>query len=431
MIERRRKWLGATAVGMCSLVAPALARAAECPTNLPNIIYGSGGSAVTATMRQVAAALRALPNPEDQITVLWHDPGACIGFDHFVTGTIPGATTRNVIFWDAAGVATTCQAPTTTGLPVDFAHMGNTADFCAAYPNGVPAGVGDFGAPVQTVNIITDKDSSQKSISAEALYYILGLGASAANVAPWTNPRHMILRTTSSFVHQFVAESIFDSPVKVFYDHPSISGRLGIETGANDVSVTQVVAAGASSPETPIGYVSGSAADAGRAQVKTLAYQHFGQTCAYWPDSSESSFDKINVRQGLYHFWTPGHFFAPVDAGGDIVSNRPGADAPTRAAIADRVRRLFDYFNGALEVPTGVSPPIRERIIRVGDIPLCAMQVKREGTAGALSSYAPEEPCGCYFEAIATGNSQPCPPCTDTDDCTGSQVCRNSFCEAY
>ncbi len=428
MTRRRTKWLFSLSAGGCAFSMSALALAAECPTNLPNVIYGSGGSAVTATMRQVAAALRALPDP---ITVLWHDPGACIGFGHFVGGTIPGATTRNVTYWDAAGVATTCQAPAATGLPVDFAHMGNTADFCATYPDGVPAGVGDFLGPVQTVNIITDKDSSQKSISAEALYYIFGKGAAEANVAPWTNPRHVILRTTSSFVHQFIAASLFDDPLKVFYDHPSITGRLGVEVTTQDASITAVVAAGSASPESPIAYASGSAADQARASVKTLAYEHFGQTCAYWPDSSESALDKINVRQGLYHFWTPGHFFAPVDSGGQITSNRSGADAAERAAIADRVKRLIDYFNGALETPAGITPPIRERVIRAGDIPLCAMQVQRDGTAGAVSSFAPDEPCGCYFEAIATGNSQPCAPCGDTGDCTGSQVCRFNFCEAY
>jgi hypothetical protein len=418
---------GALGAAVAFTFASGIARAAECPTNLPNVIYGSGGSAITATMRQVAAALRSLPDP---ITVLWHDPGACTGFGHFLDGAIPGTTTRNVVYWDAAGVATTCQAPPATGLPVDFAHMGNTADFCAAPRDVLPPGYGDFLTPVQTVNLITDKDSSQKSISAEALYYILGLGATRANISPWTNPRHMILRTGSSFVHQFIAASVFGDPLKVFYDHPSTPGRLGIEGGAE--SASSIVAAGASNPESPLGYVSGAAADAGRAQVKTLAYQHFGQTCAYWPDSSESSLDKINVRQGLYHFWTPGHFFAPVNPQGQIISSRPGADATARAAIAERVRQLIGYFSGELPSPEGVTPPILQRIIAAGDIPLCAMQVTREGTAGAVSSYAPSEPCSCYFEAIATGITSVCATCDGDGDCNADAPhCRHGYCEPY
>ncbi|HEX6275677.1 MAG TPA: hypothetical protein VFZ53_21700, partial [Polyangiaceae bacterium] len=231
------KYLGSLAAAVATIAAASNAHADPCPTDLPNIIYGSGGSAVTATMRQVAAALRALPDP---ITVLWHDPGACIGFEHFVAGNIPAATTRSLIFWDAAGTATSCQVPAGSTLPVDFSHMGNTADFCPGRTAGVPAGIGDFGAPVQTVNVITDKDSSQRSISAEALYYLLGQGASAAGIQPWTNPRHMILRTTNSFVHQFIAASIFEDPLKVFYDHPSITGRLGVQVPGNPESVSNV-----------------------------------------------------------------------------------------------------------------------------------------------------------------------------------------------
>jgi hypothetical protein len=410
-------------------LASSVSRAAECPTNLPNVIYGSDGSAVTATMREVAAALAALPG-DQKITVLWHDPGACNGFGHFVTGTIPGSTTRNVVYWDAAGVATTCQAPTATGLPVDFAHMGNTADFCPAYPNGIPTGVGDFLAPVQAIHLITDKDSSQRSISAEALFYIWGLGAHAAEVEPWTNPRHMVFQTATSFVHQVVAGTVFGDPHKVFYDHPSTPGRLGIVP--NDETVSTIVTAGASNPESPLGYVSGSAADAGRAQVKTLAYQHYGQSCAYWPDSSESALDKRNVRQGLYPLWTPGHFFAPVNEAGAIVSRRPNADATERAAIAERVARLIGYFSGELAAPPDATPPILERIVRAGDIPLCAMQVTREGTVGAMSSYAPPDPCGCFFEAVVTGNPGVCTACEGDGDCSDtSPKCRHGYCEPY
>ena len=166
--------------------------------------------------------------------------------------------------------------------------------------------------------------------------------------------------------------------------------------------------------------------------MKTLAYQHFGQTCAYWPDSSESTLDKLNVRQGLYPLWTPGHFFAPVDTTGAVVNHRPGASEPERAAIAERVERLIGYFSGELASPPSVTPPIPQRVIAAGDIPLCAMQVTREGTVGAVSSYAPPEPCGCYFEAIATGKTEACPTCDVDEDCaTFAPKCRHGYCEAY
>lgn len=417
MLEPRwKKRLISTALGGAALLAPSVALADPCPEDLPNPIYGAGGSAVTATLKQVAIALAGLPDP---ITVFYHDPGACIGFQEFIDGTIPTTTTTTVKYWNADGESFTCEPPA-SGLPVDFSHMGNAADFCVGFEDGLPDGIGDFLAPVQTVNIITALDSSQRSISAEALYYILGKGAAAGGVAPWTNPSHMILRTRSSFVHQFVADSVFGNLSKVFYDHPSLSTdkdqRLGVEVQTNQQSVDGVAAAGATNPESPLGYVSGSAADANRDKVKTLAYQHFGQSCAYWPDSSESTYDKINVRQGLYHFWTPGHFFAPVDDDGEFIN--------------PLVAEFIGYFTGRLPSPEGVDPPIIDRIIEAGDIPLCAMQVTREGTTGAISSYAPDEPCGCYFEKVATGDTN-CATCEDDDDCDGDQKCRLGFCEAY
>lgn len=419
-LDRMMTRLVAVAVGGAALAMSGRALADPCPTtDLSRVIIGSGGSAVTATMRQVAAAMRSLPDP---IIVYWHDPGACIGFKTLIEGLLDPASTTTVKYWEANGTQRECDVPQDVDLPVHFSHMGNTADFCADFADGLPDGFIDVPAPVQTVNIITDRNSSQRSISAEALYHIFGRGAARGDVAPWTNPRHIALRTRSSFVHQFIAYSVFGNQDKVFYDHPSLSTqndqRLGVETQTNGASVTAVIQAGATNAESPLAYVSGSAADAPatRDKIKTLAYQHYGQSCAYWPDSTESALDKINVRKGLYHYWTPGHFFAPVDENGEYLN--------------PLVKEFLGYFTGALDSPPGVSPPILERIIRSGDIPLCAMEVTREGTAGAISSLQPDQPCGCFFEAIATGDASVCDPCVDSDDCTGGKQCRFGYCEA-
>jgi hypothetical protein len=44
--------------------------------------------------------------------------------------------------------------------------------------------------------------------------------------------------------------------------------------------------------------------------VRTLALQSRDQTCAYWPDSSATAFDKVNVRDGHYELWASSHFYA-------------------------------------------------------------------------------------------------------------------------
>jgi hypothetical protein len=163
-----------------------------------------------------------------------------------------------------------------------------------------------------------------------------------------------------------------------------------------------------------LGYVSGSAADSNRSKVKTLAYQHFGQTCGYYPDATESGFDKINVRKGNYYLWTPGHFFARLDAAGKIGN--------------PQVAELIAWFAGSVAGPEGTD--ITKIVSKAGDIPVCAMQVKREGVLGAISSYAPPDPCGCYYDFVTTGTTS-CDPCSAGDPSSGGQVCRNGYWEAY
>lgn len=394
----RKRWsstsvlLASVSAGVC-LASPALA--VPCADlNLPRPVYGAGGSAITATLGKVATALAGLPEP---VTVLFADPGACIGYQAFLDGTV----TTTLKYWDAAGTQQSCDPPV-TGQPVDFAHMGNTADFCPGLT--LPEGVRDYLGPIQTLNLITSVASSEVSISAEALYFAYGFGAEGA-AAPWTVEANLARRSSTSFVHLFLADSIELSAEKF----------RGTAINTNQESVNVVVQAAATDPESTLGYVSGSTADDNRATVKTLAYQHTGQSCGYWPDSDESSFDKINVRTGLYHFWTPGHFFARVD----------GAGQPVNPDVA----ALIGWFDGTVPAPGGIN--VTSIVIDSGDIPSCAMQVTREGVVGPISSYAPEQPCGCFFEYAATGASS-CSACSADADCGAtSPKCRFDFCEAY
>lgn len=364
--------------------------------DLSNPIYGGGGSAITPTLAKVATALAGLDDP---ITILYADPGACIGFDAFLGG---GATTA-LKFWDADGTQQSCDPPIVGGQPLDFAHMGNPPETCGVMLSDE---YGDFLGPVQTLNLITSVDSSEDSISAEALHYIFRYGADS-QVPPWTVTAGLVKRNSTSFVHNFLAESIGVSSEGFLADITQVS--------TNQQSVDHIVAAAATDPDSTLGYVSGSNADANRAVVKTLAYQHTGQACGYWPDSDANSFDKINVRTGLYNIWTPGHFFAPVDSEGEIAD--------------PRVAELIGWFQGTAEPPEGVD--VTALIIQSGEVPGCAMQATRDGILGAIRSYAPAQPCVCYFEEVATGSTS-CETCDTTAECSeDGAVCRKGYCEAY
>jgi hypothetical protein len=157
---------------------------------------------------------------------------------------------------------------------VDFAHLGNPATDCTN--TTLPDDARDFPAPVQTLNVIVGVNSQEQSISAEALYFIYGFG-NAGQAAPWTNNAHIVKRTPTSFVHLFLASAIGVPPA-------SFKGDVQVTT--NPDSIAKVVEFSATSQNTAIGYVSGSAADKARATVKTLAFQAKDQKCAYWPDSA-------------------------------------------------------------------------------------------------------------------------------------------------
>jgi hypothetical protein len=387
----------ALSVSLCAWGTSAAAQAVpECSTlDLPNPIFGAGGSAITATLKKVAAKLAGADDP---VTILYSDPSACTGYQQFVDG----AVTSTFKYWDADGAEHTCNPPL-EGQAVDFAHMGNAAELCGA---ALPAGIGDFPSPIQTLNLITDKDSSEDVISAEALYLIYGLGPSAAQADPWTNDAALFKRSNSAFV-QLLLSTAINVPAASFKGtnpDPSTNGEVA----------SRVAAAGESDPNSALGFVSGSAADAARSTVKTLAYQHYDQTCGYLPDSDPTSFDKANVRSGQYYLWERGHFFAPIDSNGDI-------ENPV-------VRDVVGWFAGTSESPEDIN--VRKIVIEARDIPDCAMNVSRDSLLGPLSSYAPAEPCGCYFDFVATGDTA-CGSCEDDNDCGGTSKCRFGFCEAY
>src|SRR5688572_3253777 len=200
--SRRSKSRLRASVGLSAalvLLVPSVAAAQECPTDRPNSIYGTGGSAITATMKAVATQLAGLDDP---ISVFWSDPGACTGFDELVADAI---VTKRFLYWDADGTEHQCDPPAVVGQPADFAHMGNAADFCPE--RELPDDIGDFLGPIQTVNVFTHINADADSISAEALYFAYGFGPEG-EAAPWVEESFLWGRNTTSFVHLFLAEAI-------------------------------------------------------------------------------------------------------------------------------------------------------------------------------------------------------------------------------
>jgi hypothetical protein len=389
----RRRRCAALSIFVGVTCAGSAAFATECK-DLPSPIYGIGGSAQKPLFAKVGKALTNAAPPE---TFIYQAPGACLGPNAIISGT---KLTGTASYWDAAGTEQQCNLPL-VGQTADIGASGVFATECPGIV-ALPADVGDFIGPVQSFTFIVPKASSQTVISAAAAYFAYGFGAQG-QAAPWTDETQLIKRDPNS-----AAAIIIALGIKV-----PVEKLKGVDALSNGNTVTLV--SGSPSPEAAIGFVSGEIAEANAAKVNVLAFQAYDQTCGYWPSSTSTSFDKINVRDGHYALWAPSHFFAKIGANGQPTS--------------DAAKRIIGYFNGSVAPPPGVD--VQKITIQAGAIPDCAMRVKRTEDLGPLASYAPPLTCGCYFDAIATGQSS-CQACASDGECgAANPKCRYGYCEAY
>ena len=383
----------------------ASAQTPDCSTlTLPNPVYGDGGTAAQPYIGKLATILAGLATP---ITVLYRGSGGCAGIYGLVTPTV---LTGTVTYWDAAGAAHTCNLPAVGGPTQQFGNQVNSHLLCPNAPATLPNTIGDVEGPVTAVNFVTGVTSTETSISSEAGYFIYGQGA-AGGVTPWTTEAVLFKRNQNSAVGLYVGLAIGVQP----------NSQKGTLVATNMATLTGIT--GAADPKVALGYLSSDYADSNRSMIKTLAYQHKGQICGYLPDSSSTSFDKKNVRDGHYWLWGPQHFFGAIDA--------------TSKAFTDpNVAKLIGLVNGDVAPPAGVD--ITKVAIDTGNIPRCAFTAWRDGDLGELYSYAPPVsaggPCACYFEKNVPGGSTTCKACTADADCStvsANSKCRRNFCEAY
>lgn len=360
-------------------------------TNSGAIVYGAGGSAQVPLLTQIGTQLANLNPPT---YVVYSSGNACTGYSDLVT---PTSITGTADYWDGSGKTLSCTLDA-GGDPVTFAVMGNSPTQCSGVTS-LAAGFGQFLGPVQPIDFVVPSTSSQQSFSTEAAYYVWGFGASAANltVTPWGTTPDIFTRSSSSFVTIFVG-------LETGVPGATIATK-GTQESTNQATVTGLAALnGTANAESGIGFVSGEVADGNRSSIKVLAYQHTGQTCGYWPDSTIDAFDKVNVRSGQYWLWSPVHFFAAVGSNGSI------SDPNTAAFIG--------LFTGTATPPAGIDVFAAE--VGAYTVPSCAMQAWRDGDLAAPYSYAPPNPCSCKFDYATNNANKPatCKTCRQDSDCS-------------
>ncbi|MDB4991689.1 MAG: hypothetical protein JWN04_6867 [Myxococcaceae bacterium] len=421
---RTLKYACIAALGVACVSAAASSASAQAPvdcTTLPNPIFGIGGSAATNLIGRVAVHLAGATPP---ITVVYIDPGAC----NAMTGLVPNGATpvkslaalsTTYSYWlptDAVGKPHQCSFPSGDTTTADWGAMAQLPGTCAG--TVLPSDVGDFVGPITGISLFVPNASQQRSISAEAVYYIYGLGVGTGHdVAPWTVPAAIASRSTSSAAGILLALAA---------GLPTNRPLLGTDTKKNQQSIDYVTStspAAVMTPEAALGFASTETVDANRDKVRTLAFKAQGQNCAYPPDTDltgTNSTDKKNLREGRYFLWNPHHFYAKVDP-------------TTKQVVNPNLAKFINYVTSKEELPTSTAadktPTFLDLQIANGNIPQCAMRVTRTGDMGPLSSFQPDKSCGCYFDFKTTGSTS-CKPCSANSDCPASAPsCNVGYCE--
>jgi ABC-type phosphate transport system substrate-binding protein len=382
-----------------ALFTAGAASAAPCG-DLSNSVVVVGSSAIQPLVAALAQLL-TVPTPgSESIRILYRGAGSCTGVQALLDPASFQPT--ELATWDAAGTQTTCTVE--PGAPLG-ARIGVSDVFpatCTALSNGLPDNVADFHGPVQAMVLVVPRSSVEVAISAEAAYSIFGFG-SDSGVAPWIDESVIFRRNAESGTQSMIAAAI---------GVPAARWR-GVATSGTEALVQALLGVSVQRPEGALGILVANAADENRATLRTLAFQNFGETCAVLPDRTASSEEKENVRKGTYPIWGPLHLLSNVDA--------------NRRPTSPQVEQTIGYLLGNSAPLPGLDMISLEAKSHI--VPQCAMRVTRSYEAGPIEPFAPSQPCGCYYEAVANGSTG-CTTCTGNHECPARNICSYGYCEA-
>ena len=363
--------------GVALLALPTLDAAANplC-SSLPDPIVVAGSSAMGPFIKGMGTVLAGQTTPT---TLVYQKQGSCTGVNAIINDTTPTAACANgacitgtATYYDPTGAALSCDLAT-TGTHVDVGVSDVYADTCTGLP--VPAGVAQFSGPIQAMLFITPKaQQGQVAITAEEAYFVFGFGA-AGQAMPWTVEAQLFVRNALSGTQQMIAHEVAVP-----------AGRWkGLDKGGSQAVVDAV--AGSTSPDTTLGIVSSDFYDAHRDTLKSLAFQAFHQHGAFYADSTATSFDKKNVRDGHYTAWGALQLLTHVTT---------GTTTPTTSAA----KRFVDWVTGNTG-SSGTAAPfnITDVAITANTIPPCAMHVTRASQGGAIARFTPTTDCSTYYES--------------------------------
>lgn len=407
-----RRMTGLLALAALTGAAPALADTCEnvASTSGKQLLLVSGSTALKPLLNVMGPKLAANKN----ILIAYLGNGSCSGVNNVVApDQNPLAVSTLMSYYPAdftggaSGTPPTCTlgAAAVTQLAISDVFV----ETCTRAAR--PSTLGDFTGPAQVMTFVVPPASTQAAITAEEAYFAFGFGgAQGKQAAPWTDPNFFYIRPDSSGTLRILASVVKVPNEKWFGQRKNSAGK---DAGSGDVLNAVATSTNA---EGTIGILGMEVVDSGtnRDKVKVLALKGPGQRFAFYPDSTSTSHDKINVREGRYAGLGYAHLITPVD----------GSGVPTNAAAKTFVNVVMGN-----EQVTGldmVKTVAKDAYL----VPLCAMKVKRTSEGGELHRFKPAAPCGCYFESLVGTASASCKACTADTQCSSDQSCQSGFCEA-
>ena len=352
-------------------------------------------------------------------TVFFQEAGSCDAVASMILRTkLHGVVTT----YDSDGQKSRCTL--VEEHPADLALSALFASSCGgqaglAEPVSLPTDVEDALGPISPVMFATPATSKERAISGEAAYRVFGV-AGNARVAPWNDETYVFRRRSSSGNQQTVARTL------------GIPADLLRGRDSNGSSNMLPALLSTDNPTKTIGISSSEIVDTNRDSLKALAYQHFNQPVAFYPDSDPGALDRRNVRDGHYFMWIPLHVLAKNASGDPVaaVNTVLDPDGSHKAARDAAVKRLLYVMVSRQQAPVrGVD--LFGAMKRQGNVPSCAMNVRRAKDGAPLEAYTPAVACGCAYEAATPGKiATECKSCRDSSECSGSKhACSFGFCE--
>jgi hypothetical protein len=361
-------------------------------SSLPNPVYMMGSNALLPVVQQLGTWANAAG-----ITLVYTQLSSCKGVSAVIQNVDAlkaGATISN--YWDTGSNTLTC-AIDANSKDADIGLSSVFPETCIPSSTGF-SGIQDFQGPIVTSVWFVPHASTQTSISAEAAYLMY---SGAGKVSPWNDPSYVFLRGATGGTQVMMGVAI-GVPAAQW---------VGTTTGTSDLERSAVIAS--SSPQNTIGLgeIDYAEDSVGVVNLNELAYRQYGQDCAYYPNSTATSHDKRNVRDGLYAGWGPVHLIARVNAEGAPVNSNAGT--------------IINYFIGNTPVP---GHDFLSLVISDHLIPQCAMNVSRKAEVGPPSPYLPSPSCACFFDSVVGTTS--CQTCAASADCPASApACNLGYCE--